>query len=203
MEIHHYYFGRKKSSSNGFTLIELMVTMSVLAILLAIAVPGFQGSIASNQLTGRTNDMVSALNLARSEAIRRGTRVTLCKSSTGTSCTASGNWEQGWIAFVDTTRTGTSTASVDSGETVLLVQQALTGTTTIKGSTNLANYVSYAADGRPKTMGGSSVSGTLQACNSSSALTNSNRARSVNLSTVGRLSTTTPSSVASTCPSPS
>lgn len=201
MEIHPYYFRSTKISSHGFTLIELLVTVSVLAILLGIAVPGFQGTIASNQLTGRTNEMVSALNLARSEAIRRGTRVTLCKSSTGTSCTTTGNWEQGWITFVDTTRSGSS-ASVDSGETVLLVQQALSGTTSIKGSTSLADYVSYAADGRPKTMSGASLSGTLRACNSSSALTNGTRARDTALSTVGRLSTTTPSSVATTCPSP-
>lgn len=174
-----------------------------MAILLAIAVPSFQGLIASNQLTSRTNELVSALNLARSEAIRRGTRVTVCKSSTGTACASTGDWEQGWIAFVDTTRTGTSTASLDSGETVLQVQQAVSGTTLIKGSPNVTSYVSFGADGRPRTLGGAFTSGTLRACNTSTALTDSTRAREVVLSTVGRLSTSTPSSVGSTCPAPS
>ncbi len=201
MEIHPYFFGYQKTSARGFTLVELLVTVSVLSVLLAIAVPSFQGTIASNQLTSRTNELVSALNLARSEAIRRGARVTLCKSSSGTACTTSGNWEQGWIAFVDTTRTGTS-ASVDSGETVLLVQQAGSGTTQIKGSTNVAHYVSFGADGRPRTLAGAFISGKLLACNTSTALSNGKRAREVELSTVGRLSTSTPSSVTSSCPAP-
>lgn len=202
MEIHPYFFGSQKNGARGFTLVELLVTVSVLAVLLAVAVPSFQSTIASSQLTGRTNELVSALNMARSEAIRRGTRVTLCKSSSGTACTTSGNWEQGWIAFVDTTRSGTS-ASVDSGETVLLLQQAISGTTLIKGSTNVANYVSFGADGRPRTLAGAFISGKLLTCNTSTALTNAARAREVELSTVGRLSTSTPSSVSSSCPAPS
>jgi type IV fimbrial biogenesis protein FimT len=201
VEIHPYFFGSQKTGARGFTLVELLVTLSVLAVLLAIAVPSFQGTITSSQLTSRTNELVSALNLARSEAIRRGARVTLCKSSSGTACIDTGNWEQGWIAFVDTTRSGTS-ASVDSGETVLLVQQAVSGTTVIKGSTNLVNYVSFGADGRPRTLAGTFTSGTLRACSTSAALTNSNRARDVELSTVGRLSTSTPTTVASSCPAP-
>lgn len=201
MEIHLYFFGNQKAGVRGFTLVELLVTLSVLAILLAVAVPSFQGTIASSQLTSRTNELVSALNLARSEAIRRGARVTLCKSSSGTACTNSGNWEQGWIAFVDTTRSSTS-ASVDSGETVLSVQQATSGTTLIKGSTNVANYVSFGADGRPRTLAGAFTSGKLLTCSTSTALANSTRAREVELSTVGRLSTSTPSSVASSCPAP-
>lgn len=201
MEIHPYFFGYQKTGARGFTLVELLVTLSVLAILLAVAVPSFQGTIASNQLTSRTNELVSALNLARSEAIRRGTRVTLCKSSSGTACSSTGDWEQGWIAFVDTTRSGT-TASVDSGETILSVQQATSGSTLIKGSSNVAAYVSFGADGRPRTLAGAFTSGKLLTCSTSTALSNSVRAREVELSTVGRLSTTTPSSVASSCPAP-
>ncbi len=201
MKVHLYYFRTKKSAERGFTLIELLVSLSVLAILLGVAVPSFQGSVASNQLSSRTNDVVSALNLARSEAIRRGSRITLCKSANGTSCASSGNWEQGWVVFVDTTRSGT-TPSIDSGETVLQVQAALSGSTTVKGDTNLGSYVSFGPDGRPRTLTGSFTSGKLRACNSSTALTNGSRSREIDLSSVGRLSTTTPTSVASTCPAP-
>lgn len=196
-----YFFGTTKSANRGFTLIELLVSLSVLAILMGLAVPSFRATIAANQLTSRTNELVSALNMARSEAIRRGSRVTLCKSSTGTSCSSTGDWEQGWVVFVDTTRSGT-TASIDSGETVLLVQQAVSGSTLIKGNPALDSYVSFGADGRPRTVAGNSTSGKLLACNTSTSLTDSSRARQMELSSVGRLSTSTPTSVASTCPAP-
>lgn len=185
----------------GFTLIELLVGLAIFAILLAIGVPSFQGVSASTRLTSQTNDLVSSLSLARSEAIRRGTRVTLCKSSDGSSCTTSGTWEQGWITFVDTTRSG-SDAAVDSGETLVAVQDGQGGSVLIKGSTNFANYVSFSADGQPRDMGSANLSGTLRVCNTTSALGNDSRARDIALSAVGRISTTTPSSVSDTCPSP-
>lgn len=191
----------KHRRQGGFTLIELLVTVAVFAILMAIAVPSFQGLSASTRLTSQTNDLVSSLSLARSEAIRRGTRVTMCKSSDGSACATSGDWEQGWITFVDTTRSG-SDAEVDSGEAVVSVHQGEGGSVVIKGSSNLADYVSFSADGQPKSMGSSVVSGTLRVCNNSSALNDDTRARDIDLSAVGRLVTTTPAGVDDTCPSP-
>lgn len=191
----------KHRRQGGFTLIELLVTVAVFAILMAIAVPSFQGLSASTRLTSQTNDLVSSLSLARSEAIRRGTRVTMCKSSDGSACATTGDWEQGWITFVDTTRSG-SDAEVDSGEAVVSVHQGEGGSVVIKGSSNLADYVSFSADGQPKSMGSSVVSGTLRVCNNSSALNDDTRARDIDLSAVGRLVTTTPAGVDDTCPSP-
>ncbi len=178
-----------------------MVTVAVFAVLVGIAVPSFQSLTATSQLTSRTNDLVSALNLARSESIRLGNRVTLCKSSDGAACATTGDWEQGWIVFVDTTRTGAN-ATVDSGEVVLAVNQAPQGRVVLRGSANLANYVSFAADGRPALMAGGSQAGTLLACSTSSALGNDARARSINVSATGRLSTTTPTGITAICPSP-
>ena len=65
----------------GVTLVELMVTIAVAAILLAVAVPGFRNLIVSNRLTATTNAFVAALNLARIEAVKRNARVTLCKTA--------------------------------------------------------------------------------------------------------------------------
>ena len=87
----------------GFTLIELMVTLTVAVILMTIAVPSFRDALIRNRLTTYTNDLVGAINYARAEAIKRGQSVTLCKSTTGSACTTTtgSQWENGWIAFVD------------------------------------------------------------------------------------------------------
>ncbi|MGB5065269.1 MAG: GspH/FimT family pseudopilin, partial [Candidatus Competibacter sp.] len=70
---------------SGFTLIELMITVALAAIVLTLGVPAFQETIRNNRLATTVNDFISSLNLTRSEAIKRGTRVTLCKSANGTS----------------------------------------------------------------------------------------------------------------------
>jgi len=84
----------KKQS--GFTLIELMVVISILAILLGIGVPSFRATIEGNRITTVANDLVGALQFARSEAVKRGTNVVLCSSNDQTTCT--GAWINGWVA---------------------------------------------------------------------------------------------------------
>ena len=86
----------------GFTLVELMVTIAIAAILLAIAVPSFDGVALSMKLTSYANDLVASTLLARSEAIKRNAVVSLCVSSDGTSC-GTGGWEQGWMVMCKTT----------------------------------------------------------------------------------------------------
>lgn len=189
-----------RAFQQGFTLIELMVTLAVVGILAVLAAPSFRSTIATSKLTSRTNDLVGTLAMARSESIRRGTRITVCKSSDQTTCATTGGWEQGWIVFVDTTRS--SSAAVDTGETITSAAQSAGGETVIKGSTAVASYVSFAADGRAKLMNGNSQTGTLRVCYPSSALSDTNRARDIAIIPVGRIITTTPSSVADTCPAP-
>jgi len=86
----------KYSSKNqGFTLIELVMTMAIAGILIGIAIPSFNSTITSSRITSYANDLVSALNLARSEAVRRGIQVTVSTNGTLT------HWESGWTVFVD------------------------------------------------------------------------------------------------------
>ncbi|MCD9005136.1 GspH/FimT family pseudopilin [Luteimonas sp. XNQY3] len=90
----------------GFTLVELMVTVAVIAILSAVAVPAMTGLINRSRISGLTGEVVSALQLARSEAVRRNARVTLCPSADGLTCTNSVDWA-GWIIEARDNATGT------------------------------------------------------------------------------------------------
>jgi type IV fimbrial biogenesis protein FimT len=96
----------------GFTLTELIISVSVMAILLALAVPSFRDAGLSSELRASANSLIASTNLARSEAIKRNAVTTLCVSSDGSTCTA-GSWEAGWI--------------LASGGTVILHQAAAAG----------------------------------------------------------------------------
>lgn len=84
---------------SGFTLVELMITIGVASILLAIAVPSFNQLIVTNRLTTQANEVVAALNFARSEAIKRNTSISFCRagSATETTCAAAAGTWQNWI----------------------------------------------------------------------------------------------------------
>lgn len=99
--------------SKGFTLVELMITVAVVAILSAIAYPSFQSTIRSNRVAAGHNELLGLVNLARSEAVRNNQGGGVCGSSTGNDC--DGNWSAGMMAFADPNRSGTFT----TGETVL------------------------------------------------------------------------------------
>lgn len=85
--------------NQGFTLLELLVTLAVLAIILSWGVPGFMDVVRNGRATANANDFVTAMSFARSEAVKRGGRVTVCGSDDGASC--NGNWEDGWIVIAD------------------------------------------------------------------------------------------------------
>ncbi len=181
------------------TLVELMVGIAVMGVLLAVGVPSFQSFIASSRITTTNNDFVSAMALARSEAIRRGTRITVCKSATGAACVTTGDWAQGWIVFVDTTRAPPN-ATVDAGETIVSRSQAVPAGLSIAGDAALANFISFSPDGTVRDMSGAALQGRVRVCSNSGSLDNGRRARDITLASTGRLTTTTPASVASTCP---
>jgi len=85
--------------SAGFTLMELLMGIAVLAILTTLAVPAFTQFIQNNRLTAKANEMVTAFQFARSEALKRSLDVRACASDDGASC--SGNWTDGWIVIAD------------------------------------------------------------------------------------------------------
>lgn len=91
---------RVRARPGGFTLLELMITLAVVAILAALATPSFTGVINSNRLTGQANELVAGIQMARSEAVRRNRRITLCRSTDGATCAnAVGKWNA-WLVAV-------------------------------------------------------------------------------------------------------
>lgn len=128
----------------GFTVIELMITVSIVGILVAAAAPGYQDWVATTRLNAHTNELVTALHFARSEAVKRNVAVSVCKSSSGTGCVTTGTWAQGWMVFVDINASG----NVDnSGDTILRVHEKLSGGTTLIGETAVASVILFRSNG--------------------------------------------------------
>ncbi len=153
----------------GVTLIELMVTLSVVAIMLTIAIPGFVETMASNRMTGVVTDLMGTINFARSEAVKRGTSVSVCRSSNGSSCT--GTWTEGWIVFVDNDADGTVDTSGVVDE-ILKINGALGGNYTLSSTEFASTSVIYARNGT------ANATGTFIACSDSQE----NKARGVIIS---------------------
>jgi type IV fimbrial biogenesis protein FimT len=100
-----------KKTLQGFTLVELIVTLAVAAILMGTAVPSFTSLVNSNRLATQANDLLGAMMIARSEAIRLNRRVILCSSSDGATCSSdAGRWN-GWLVFADNNRNDSPTAA--------------------------------------------------------------------------------------------
>ena len=132
------------NKNSGFTLIELMVTLSIAAILMGIAVPSFQTVIKDNRIVTQTNQLVTALNLARSEAIKRGVRVTVCKSANRAACTTAGTWDQSWLVFVDSV---SPIGTIDTNDLVLRSFEPVPQGVTMRSGDNFANFISYKPNG--------------------------------------------------------
>lgn len=114
----------RRKTASGFTLLELLITIAVVAVLAAIAVPSFQNMIATQRMRSAANDLVSTLNFARSEAVKRNTTVTVTP--------AAGGWGDGW-----TVAAGATTLRVHEGFESL----TLTGTPA-------ATAIGFRGDGR-------------------------------------------------------
>src|SRR5512139_2321047 len=99
LAVHRYPASQvgRRAGSRGFTLIELMTTITIVGILAMVAVPSFNEAALSSKLNTLANNFVASAQLARSEAIKRNSPVTLCASANGTSC--GGNWRDGWVVL--------------------------------------------------------------------------------------------------------
>ncbi len=173
-----------KHGARGFTLIELMAAILVGGILFALAIPSYREMIRNNRVSGATNDLVAAFAIARSEALRQATPMSVCASDDGTSCKSGGgptSWSPGWIVFRDPTTPGV----VDSTDDIVQKWSSTSPDTVATGS---LPYVRYAMSGMLATAAAQNIMVYGAACTGANA-------RRVDISAVGSLSTTT-----QTCP---
>lgn len=155
------------SKQYGLTLIELLVTLAILAILMTIALPSFRDFFASNRIATASSDLVTNLNLARSEAIRRGMPVRLVSTNGG------GDWTGGWTIVVDTNNDGDYT---DTGEELRRAGQA---STLITIASSFTTMIEFQPSGRANTAGNFFI------CHDA----NTGSAREISVNMIGRIRT--------------
>ncbi len=132
----------------GLTLIELLVTLAVAAILLLVAAPAMRTITENNLLTAVTNRLVATFHYSRGEAVKRRVQMTVCAANTAaTACSGGATWDsQGWLSFIDLDGDGT----VDAGDTVLRVGGPLENSAVITvadGDSNALSSIGWLQNG--------------------------------------------------------
>jgi len=130
---------------NGFTLVELLIAIVVVTLLLAMSVPAMQEFFKNNRLSAQANDILLALQIARTEAVKRGSGSVVCASTDQATCSGDTDWSTGWIVFSDLDQegdlepgTGNCLATEDC---VLRVNDALSGKNSVTANTSQIDYL--------------------------------------------------------------
>jgi len=170
----------------GFTLIELIVTMAIAGIMLGIAIPSFNDAIVNSRLTTVANKLMTSLNIAKSEAIKRGYQITIRRKGA-----TEKEWHSGWDIFVDI---NSNEAFNDDGDTTLCETNAdgspaedcllktfdalPTGLTLITGGSTYKDYAAYSPSGMSTVV----VGDTFHLCQDNSTA----KSREIKINSVGR-----------------
>ncbi len=165
-------WGMKFSSkSSGYSLIETLFMLFVLAVLCTIGTASFQALQTRAQLQAASQALLSDVLSARTEALRRERRVTLCAAAIDagaqavlpSACAISGStaaWHQGWLMFEDTNNNG----MWDDGESLLVQRARMNAKVSSTGNATVSRYVSFGASGRSLSLNGAFQAGTITFC---------------------------------------
>ena len=171
----------------AFTLVEMSVALAIAALLIVIAAPAFHDWLGAYRLANHAKHLAETMTRARTEAVRRGHRVNLCKSVDRTRCADETSWNAGFVVFVDVNRNG----RIDDGEPVLEIEGPAPPGISVSGNRPVDDYVSYTGLGEARMLNGALQMGTFTVCRPGL------RARKVVLASSGRTRVET---TAETCP---
>ena len=172
----------------GFTIIELIITVALLSVMLAIAVPGFTNFFQNNNLATTSNRFVSSIALTRNEAISRNTTVVMCNiNASNNACDTNGLWETGWVVWVDLDNDNVIENPNDAGDVEIIHrEEAMPAGYTLRATT-YANRITFSPTG--EAAGDlASAADTFRLCDNTQNAANS---RSINFNAVGRAWVTT------------
>jgi type IV fimbrial biogenesis protein FimT len=141
----------------GVTVVELMVALSILAVLLTVGIPSYANLLHKNRISQTSGLLHVSLHMARGEAIKRRRPVQVCPSADGASCRNDGDWSEGWVVFADTNGNNTP----DAGEVVRLVDMLSEGIT-VRASETVEDYLRFEPTGM--VMGSGGASGNFKIC---------------------------------------
>jgi type IV fimbrial biogenesis protein FimT len=151
---------RHRPSFAGVTLIEALVVLAISVSLLALGLPSFHSLIASLRLRQTSYQLYTDMALAKSEAIKRNSRVAICNSADGQRCSASAAWDHGWIVFHDLNNTGTR----EPDEVLVHAFTIANPAATVSGNGNVERFVSYSGLGTTKMVYGAFQAGRFTLC---------------------------------------
>ena len=150
----------RRARWRGWSLVEMLVGVAIFGSLVLLAGPVYRDFIAKQELLNAARALADTLNLARTEAIKHGYRVNVCKSADGRQCSLQGSWAMGWIMHTDDDRDG----EVDVVEGPIRREGALRDGITISANRPVAQYVSYTSLGYARMLNGALQMGTFTVC---------------------------------------
>jgi type IV fimbrial biogenesis protein FimT len=171
-------------TARGFTLLETVIVMGMVAILMAVAVPSYRYITNANRIAAEVNGLLGDLQFARAEAIKQGSTVTVCVSSNGTSCSGSAvsTWQNGWVVFNDIN----NDHQINGGDAVLRTQATFTSSDTFVASP-ASGYITFNREGFAS--GGTAAAGMLISLHAITA--NSASTRCLNITFAGLMTVQT------------
>ena len=165
----------QRHAQRGITLFEILVVMSIVAVLMAVGIPSFKYVTNANRISAEVNGLLGDMQFARSEAIKEGVPVSVCVSSDGLACLANDtNWNKGWIVFTDPNQNGV----VDAGELVQRIQATFKGSDTFTATGPNVSFINFNREGFAT---GLANNGALFTLHAATATTGSTRCLSVTL----------------------